>query len=158
MEFTKLADVTLVAETTDITNVFIEEDGEIKRVPKTEVGGTGKVIIKSSEYDAAIQTMLSGGAAPSDLGSSDATYTCINMTFEEAYDALANGEYLDVVLMDTMGSTPITNISLLVAFGGIAFTGSPAIMLLMPETNFGGGYISKQFMWTASGITQDIEQ
>ena len=39
MEFTRLADVTAVEEATDVANVLIEEGGEIKRVPKTAVGG-----------------------------------------------------------------------------------------------------------------------
>ena len=38
-EFKKLSDVTLVTKPTDIANVLIEENGVIKKAPKTAVGG-----------------------------------------------------------------------------------------------------------------------
>ena len=41
MEFKRLSDVEVVAEPTESANVLIEEDGVIKRAPKTEVGGAG---------------------------------------------------------------------------------------------------------------------
>lgn len=57
MEFKRLADVAAVEEATDEANVLIEEGGEIKRVPKTAVGGAsaGPVFtcIKASTYVAA---------------------------------------------------------------------------------------------------------
>lgn len=57
MEFMKLADVEVVETATETDKVLIEQNGEIKRVPKTEVGGGGAIktaIIKSSDYDNAI--------------------------------------------------------------------------------------------------------
>lgn len=50
LEFTRLSDVALVEEATDTANVLIEEGGEIKRVPKTEVGGGD-----GGEYDVVIK-------------------------------------------------------------------------------------------------------
>ena len=41
VEFKKLAGVDTVETATDAANVLIEEGGVIKRVPKTEVGGSG---------------------------------------------------------------------------------------------------------------------
>ena len=41
VEFKKLAGVDTVETATDAANVLIEENGVIKRVPKTEVGGSG---------------------------------------------------------------------------------------------------------------------
>ena len=41
VEFKKLAGVDTVETATDAANVLIEEDGVIKRVPKTEVGASG---------------------------------------------------------------------------------------------------------------------
>lgn len=41
VEFKKLAGVDIVETATDAANVLIEEGGTIKRVPKTEVGGSG---------------------------------------------------------------------------------------------------------------------
>lgn len=39
-EFKKLSDVEVVAEPTESANVLIEEDGVIKKVPKSTVGGS----------------------------------------------------------------------------------------------------------------------
>ena len=55
VEFKKLAGVDTVETATDAANVLIEEDGVIKRVPKTEVGGSG-----SSEPEVVI-IVISGG-------------------------------------------------------------------------------------------------
>lgn len=41
VEFKKLAGIDTVETATDAANVLIEEGGTIKRVPKTEVGGSG---------------------------------------------------------------------------------------------------------------------
>ena len=106
MEFTRLSDVTLVEETIDTANVLIEENGEIKRVPKTEVGGTGfpTAIIKSSNYDEAITAMLNP-AEPSSVKSAvftdEVNFSCTNMTFEEAYEIMSNGEILNVIFIGT---------------------------------------------------------
>jgi len=47
MEFKRLSDVEVVAEPTESANVLIEENGVIKKAPKTAVGGNG-------EWDAVI--------------------------------------------------------------------------------------------------------
>ena len=45
-EFTRLADVETVETVSDTANVLVEEDGEIKKVAKSQVGGsTGKPVI-----------------------------------------------------------------------------------------------------------------
>ena len=41
MEFKRLSDVEVVAEPAESANVLIEEDGVIKKAPKTAVGGAG---------------------------------------------------------------------------------------------------------------------
>lgn len=41
MEFKRLSDVEVVAEPTESANVLIEENGVIKKAPKTTVGGAG---------------------------------------------------------------------------------------------------------------------
>lgn len=46
-EFKKISDVEVVAEPTDAANVLIEENGVIKKAPKTTVGG-------NSDWDAII--------------------------------------------------------------------------------------------------------
>ena len=51
-EFKKLSDVTLVEEPLETANVLIEEDGVIKRAPKSAVGGAGGGA--AEEYDMVI--------------------------------------------------------------------------------------------------------
>ncbi len=57
-EFTKLSDVAVAETPTDNSHVLIEEDGVIKKAPKTAVGGSGEpdAIItlsgRSNVYDA----------------------------------------------------------------------------------------------------------
>ena len=49
-EFKKLSDVEVVEAPTDTANVLIEEDGVIKKAPKTAVGGAG-----TDDYDVIIR-------------------------------------------------------------------------------------------------------
>ena len=44
-EFKRLSEVEVVETAMDTANVLIEEDGVIKRVPKSEVGGSGDVTV-----------------------------------------------------------------------------------------------------------------
>ena len=151
MEFKKLGEVTLVNEATDVANVLIEENGEVKRVPKTEVGGMGypTAIIKHIDYDNYVNSMLSGAQVGEVV---DSEYECINMTFEEAYDILSEGEFLHAVLMDTNYDYPVANVPLLVGFGGIS-QGEPSIILSTVYSKSAFGTVGvNQYKWTASGI------
>ena len=58
MEFKRLADVEVVETATDTDKVLIEQNGEIKRVPKTEVGGGGggNMLIITSNEDGSVCT------------------------------------------------------------------------------------------------------
>ena len=47
MEFKKLSDVEVVEAVSDAANVLIEENGVIKKAPKTQVGGAGGGSAKS---------------------------------------------------------------------------------------------------------------
>lgn len=149
MEFTRLSDVTLVEETIDTANVLIEENGEIKRVPKTEVGGTGfpTAIIKSSDYDEAITAMLNP-AEPSSVKTADftdeVTFSCTNMTFEEAYEIMSNGEILNVIFMLYL-ETPC-NVQGITMFSGIVGFGVPCILLIEMFENI-------RLFWSADGIS-----
>lgn len=149
MEFTRLSDVTLVEETIDTANVLIEENGEIKRVPKTEVGGTGfpTAIIKSSDYDEAITAMLNP-AEPSSVKTADfadeVTFSCTNMTFEEAYEIMSNGEVLNVIFM--LSFERACNIQGAATFLGIAEFGVPCISLVEIFDNI-------RLYWSTDGIS-----
>lgn len=66
MEFKKLSDVEVVAEPTESANVLIEENGVIKKAPKTAVGGGGEwdaVIEIDDVYDVTTETarFIEGG-------------------------------------------------------------------------------------------------
>lgn len=98
LEFKKLSEVTLTEKAVDTANVLIEENGEIKRVPKTEVGGSGSaaIIIKDTEYDNAmsgVSTLMAPPSGPS------TTYECVNATFEDIWNAVVNREAINVVGM-----------------------------------------------------------
>jgi hypothetical protein len=49
--FKSIADVEVVAEPTESANVLIEENGVIKKAPKTAVGGAGGVDAVVIQYD-----------------------------------------------------------------------------------------------------------
>lgn len=92
-EFKRLSDVEALTEVPEGANALIEVDGAIKRVPGSGLGGATGIktaIIKDSEYDACI------AAFSTMISATTMTYECINMTFNEAYETMANGEPLSV--------------------------------------------------------------
>lgn len=146
-EFKKLSEVEQIETASDNATVLVEEGGEIKRVPKKEVGGAGipTAIIKDSGYDNAIvgvQTMIS---AP------EYTYECINMTFEEAYQIMANGGPLSVFGMLTADAA--MNLHGCIGFAGTMF-GVPCIIIMF---EFMGQMIT-QLYWTADGLSTETPQ
>ena len=141
-EFKKLSEVTALEEAAETAYVLIEENGEIYRVPKTAVGGAGggikTAIIRDSRYlnaIAGLSTMTS--VAPA------VTYECINMTFEEAYETMANGEPLNVVGMFT-GEGAI-NMQGSVVFTGTAM-GVPCIWVIFANE-------PSNLYWTVDGLS-----
>lgn len=142
-EFKKLSEVTTLEKVTDTAHVLVEENGEIYRAPKTSVGGAGGVktaIIRDSEYlnmVAGLQTM--GAGAPA------VTYECINMTFEEAYTTMANGEPLMVVGMITGEGAMV--VPGMITFTGVAMAEEPAITLSLyvPDNSI-------TLFWTVGGL------
>ena len=112
--FKNLADVELLEEVPEGCTAFAEVDGVVKRVPSKGLGSEGGIktaIIKDSMYD----NMVAGGMPPRD--SAPYTYECINMTFEEAYQTLENGEPLACFGM--LADAGATNM-----YGIVTFTGS----------------------------------
>jgi hypothetical protein len=75
-EFKKLSEVTLLDTAADNTTVLVEDGGEIKRVPKKEVGGAGGYVIKlknsylndageyqmDESYDELYDVLMAGGS------------------------------------------------------------------------------------------------
>lgn len=88
-EFKKLSEVDVLATASDNATVLVEEGGEIKRVPKKEVGGAGGYILTLSEsnisdtnfesfpaeiictenYDGLYDVLMAGGSAWVDMAS-----------------------------------------------------------------------------------------
>lgn len=86
MEFKKLSDVEVVAEPAETANVLIEEDGVIKKAPKTAVGGGG-------EWDAVIRLGDSSGWADN---LSNASF--ISGDYDTLYEIISSGEYPRVLI------------------------------------------------------------
>lgn len=143
-EFKKLSEVEALTEVPEGAKVLAEANGQIVRVPGSGLGGSCGIktaIIKASNYDQAIQFMK--GELPS-LPSGDATYECINMTFEEAYEAMANGEPMNAHFM--IGGNVAKNMPGNVLFLGTAVFNAPCISLVVADG-------SAQLFWTSDGIS-----
>lgn len=142
-DFKKLSEVDLTEEVSDTANVLIEEDGIIKRAPKTKVGGAGSdsviktAIITSSAYDSHISN-----AAPYVGGAT--TYSCRNMTFEEAYEALTTGVLINVKLFDYYSGDGIGLIDL------IPFAAIDGNVQFIALQNLAS---KPTLYWTSSGIS-----
>lgn len=157
-EFKKLADVEALPEVPEVATVFAEVNGEVKRIPSSGLGGVVKTaIIKDSRYDDAISMMANGGgggpvSAPmvADADPRPAfDFSCLNMTFEEAYETMANGEPLDAKAMVVFNS-PMVIPAQAITFVGIAAFGVPAIVFyaLIDGMSF-------NLFWTADGISTE---
>ena len=142
-DFKKLSEVDLVEEVSNTANVLIEENGQIKRASKTKVGGAGSdsviktAIITSSAYDSHISNV-----APY-VGNST-TYSCKNMTFEEAYEALTTGVPINVKLFDYYSGEGIGLIDLIKL---VAISGNVQFIALQNQAP------KLTLYWTSSGIS-----
>ena len=132
MEFTRLADVEVVETATDVDKVLIEQNGEIKRVPKTEVGGSGNMLIVDVSVD--MDTYAATGTT--------------NMTFDEAIAAIANRELTGVVAYVAMGQggqIMTTMLDVAACADYTAQAGFPAIMVMCAASQL-------PLIWTADGF------
>ena len=145
-DFQKLSEVTRIEEVSDTASVLVEENGEIYRVPKTAVGGDGTIktaIIRDSEYlnaIAGLQTMITDTPA--------LTYECLNMTFEEAYEIMANGEPLSVFGM-IFGEGAVCLHGMPIFMGTLI--GTPCIMIMFSIMS----NVIAQLYWTADGLSTE---
>ena len=142
-DFKKLSEVDLVEEVSNTANVLIEENGQIKRVSKTKVGGAGSdsviktAIITSSAYDSHISNATSYVGGP-------ITYSCKNMTFEEAYEALTTGVPINVKLFNYYSGEGIGLIDLIPL---VAISGNVQFIALQNQAQ------KLTLYWTSSGIS-----
>ena len=146
MEFKRLADVEALTEIPEGANAFVEVDGEIKRVPGEGLGGAGgfkTAVIKSDIYDEALAYFSGNGGRVAE--SPEPTYSCINMTFEEAYATVKSGEVLKVVFMDAVVGPMILD----------GFVVVPAADVLSVGYMLGAAFQSPTLFWTADGISTE---
>ena len=148
-DFVKLSEVTMLEEVTDNASVLVEIDGEIYRAPKTQVGGAGSIktaIIRDSGYLNAI----AGVSTMSAVSEPEYTYECLNMTFEEAYETMLNGEPLMAVGMLTAegGSCP---------YGEPTFAGT-AMGVQCIIISFYLNFVESSLVlyWTADGLSTSV--
>ena len=142
-EFKKLSEVESLPEVPEGAKVLAEANGKIVRVPGSGLGGdTGikTAIIKDNLYDQA----LAGAQSYKTNPEPEVTCSCINMTFEEAYETLASGEPMNAHLM--LGGNGAANMTGIVIFAGTGFNNVPCIGLVVADG-------SVRLFWTADGIS-----
>lgn len=154
-DFVKLSEVTVLEEVSDTASVLVEQNGEIYRAPKTQVGGAGGIktaIIRDSGY-------LNAIAGLSTMMSADPVYTyeCLNMTFEEAYETMVNGEPLSVVGMVTFDGMIPVNTNGDVFFLGLGF-GVECISIVFYASINGEIVTLTTLFWTANGLSTELPQ
>lgn len=130
MEFTRLADVEVVETANDTDKVLIEQNGEIKRVPKTEVGGSG-----------ADNILVFDLVTDINLGSISGS---TNMSIDDAISAITNRKLISVVLYVDVQGTTVFDTPFCMDYS----THAGAACIVVTTKN---GEIS--FTWTADGFT-----
>lgn len=147
MELIELSKAEIVETPAEGATLFcLNPDGTVNRVSAANVGGNASsggiktAIIKDSKYDQMLAGVQSYGSdAP------EVTYSCINMTFEEAYETLASGEPMQVHLM--LADNIAINTDGIICFAGTVINNVPSIII---EANG----VSTLF-WTADGISTE---
>lgn len=94
MEFKRLSDVEVVAEPAESANVLIEENGVIKKAPKTAVGGAG-----GSEPDLVIGINNHIEDATID------NISIVSGSIDAVYDAFENGNFPEVEVQIVVPTT-----------------------------------------------------
>ena len=153
IEYKTADQLPLMEEVSENTYAVVEENGVLKRVPGSMLGGSGGIktaIIKSSYYDnvlAGIQTTQSAEPDP-------VTCECLNMTFEEAYQSMANGEPMNAVGMLIYSMLPV-NVVGSITFAGIAMLGVPCIVISFSVPANGTLATIAELFWTENGLSTE---
>ena len=131
MEFTRLADVEVVETANYTDKVLIEQNGEIKRVPKTEVGGSGNSLIITIS-----QEFLEGNTT---------TFNS-NMSFDDAVAALNNMELTcSTLYVQSKIGLALVNAPCIDLHGQVGFP-----CLFMPQSD-----LELALYWTEYGLSID---
>lgn len=131
MEFTRLADVDVVETANDTDKVLIEQNGEIKRVPKTEVGGAGgSTLIVDASLDMETEAIIATA----------------NMTLTEVIEAFDKHELAGGVLYFAQPEG-VMCVQMVVA-NATATVGFKCVVLMCEM-------IDTQLFWTEAGISTE---
>ena len=118
--FKKIGATNILENAPDNANVVCEVNGEVNRVPATKIGG--------------------GGIKVAIIKQTGATYSCDNMTYEEAVEYLTNGVPFLIFIFDGAEYTIAR---------GVYYDGTSSIEVRVTDK----ANISVIFYWESAGIS-----
>ena len=118
--FKKIGATNILENAPDNANVVCEVDGEVNRVPATKIGG--------------------GGIKVAIIKQTGNTYSCDNMTYEEAVEYLTNGVPFLIFIFDDTQYTIAR---------GVSYNGTSRIEIYA-ATSLND---NRTYYWTSAGIT-----
>lgn len=137
--YKKFSELPEITEASEYTKVPVLDGNEMKLLNGAKLGGDAGIktaIFKDSNYDKVI--------AGEEI-SEDVTITCTNMTFEEAYEIMVNGEPLMAVAMTLPDlSVPITECNVCTINFATYAVGVPCIAIKCNEAFL---------FWTTNGFS-----
>ena len=122
--FKKIGATSILENAPDNANVVCEVNGEVNRVPATKIGGGIKVAI---------------------IKHTGATYSCNNMTYEEAVEYLTNGVPFLIFILREAEYTIARR----------AYYNGTSSRIEFYALNDAGSYV--QYRWTSAGIAEVLE-
>lgn len=147
MEFKNLAEVTQLEEVPEGASVLAATaEGDVVRVPGDGLGGGGGIptaLITSNQFDAMFPMVQSGQVDNSQIPS-EVTYSCKNMSFEDAFAVLDSGDMINAVV-GVVGEGCVY-IPAMVTYPGVMM-GEPAIMIMWSVDS-----TAHVLAWTAAGV------
>ena len=117
--FKKIGATNILENAPDNANIVCEVDGEVNRVPATKIGGGIKVAI---------------------IKHTGKTYSCDNMTYEEAVEYLTNGVPFLIFIFD--------GAEYMIA-RGVSYNGTSKIEVHTANSSNS----NRTYSWTSAGIT-----
>lgn len=137
--FKSIAESEYLEEVPETATVLVEDNGSIKRVPGSGLGGIKTAIIKDNAYD----LFLNGETIPDDF---QYELECVNMTFEQAWDILKSGQMLNVDTFFHYEGVGAPSHCSFVKFG--EFNGLKMIVVFIPN-------LEMSVYWTADGVSTE---
>ena len=139
--YKNITDVEVLNEMPEGATALVNDDGDLKQVACEKMGspiiggGVATAFFKQDGYDNVLAGVASADEAP------EGTYTCINMTFDEACQVVMSGQPIEVIFMTTIDGGLFFQPAYNVAYDG-------AHRLIYAETDTG-----RHAYWTSDGIS-----